>query len=219
MKRILSLMLIVVSLFAFSNPASAATPESVFVNSINVQRSLKGLPALSIDAQLTSLAVGWSQTLAANGVLSHSDLTTGAPSNWKKLGENVGMGGTADSIAAALIASPKHYENIVDPDFTSVGVGITTSNDTLFVVEKFMQTTDVVFAKPIPTTSTPTTTIPLTTTIPPPPTTSAPPVTTTEPIAIAPVIPTPKVVSDPISKGSVFKRFFQSLKRLVLRFK
>lgn len=206
MKKILAVLLLVISFLSFSFPSSASTEENVFYDSINEQRSLKGLDSLTINQELATLAVQWSQQMAASGRISHSDLVTGAPENWKKLGENVGMGGSASSIANAFIASPSHLQNILEPSFNTIGVGITNSNGILFVTQKFMQTTTEVVSKPVPT-------------VPPiipstiPPTTTTPPVTTTEPITIEPT--SPKVVS-PIDNGSLIKKLKQSFRKLLI---
>jgi len=59
--------------------------------------------------------------------------------SWQKLGENVGVGPSVDSLTAAFIASPAHYRNLVDPSWDSMGVGVTIVNGTIYVAEEFMQ--------------------------------------------------------------------------------
>ena len=61
--------------------------------------------------------------------------------HWQKLGENVGMGGTVETLHLAFVNSPHHYDNLVDPAFTSIGVGVVrSSGGILFVAEEFMKT-------------------------------------------------------------------------------
>ena len=43
---------------------------------------------------------------------------------WSLVGENVGVGPSVGAINNALIASPGHYRNISDPEFTAMGVGV-----------------------------------------------------------------------------------------------
>jgi hypothetical protein len=77
--------------------------------------------------------------MGAAGRIWHSTLSDGITADWQKLGENVGMGGTVDALHSAFVASPHHYENLVDPDFTYVGVGVVVVNGTIYVSETFMK--------------------------------------------------------------------------------
>jgi hypothetical protein len=43
------------------------------------------------------------------------------------------------AIHQALVNSPPHYANLTDPGFRYVGVGVVSSNGTLYVAEEFMQ--------------------------------------------------------------------------------
>jgi hypothetical protein len=106
---------------------------------INALRATKGLAALAVDANLTSKARGWAQTMADKDRIWHSALSDGVTADWERLGENVGMGATVDSLHIAFVNSPHHYENLVDPTFRSVGIGVVYGpTGTLFVSEVFM---------------------------------------------------------------------------------
>ena len=60
--------------------------------------------------------------MADTGNFAHSDI--GSLLNpWTVVGENIGYGPSVNSIFSALVASPGHYKNMVDPRFTAVGVG------------------------------------------------------------------------------------------------
>ena len=83
----------------------------------------------------------------------------------------------------AFIASPGHYANIVDPEFTHIGVGVVWDGSRLFTTHRFMK-----LQSQAPTTTT--TVAPTTTTSAPSPTstqpgdttaTTAPPTPSTEP--------------------------------------
>ena len=41
----------------------------------------------------------------------------------------MGRGGSTDSIYAAFVASPTHYENVVDPAYTEIGIGVVQGAD------------------------------------------------------------------------------------------
>jgi hypothetical protein len=129
-----------VSLFPAGAHADTVNDEASFVAKINDLRISKGLPALEVNANLVAKARGWAAGMAAAGRIWHSTLSDGITVDWQKLGENVGMGGSVDGLHAAFVASPHHYENLVDPDFGYVGIGIAMSGSgTIFVSEMFME--------------------------------------------------------------------------------
>ena len=163
--------------------ADPVSDEAAFVAKINGLRASKGLPALQVHQNLVAKARGWAAVMAGAGKIWHSTLSDGITADWKKLGENVGMGGSVDGLHAAFVASPGHYANLVDPNFSHVGVGIVMSGKTIFVAEMFMQTMSATTAPsvtPPPTTAT-TAPRPTTTTAPRPTTTAPRPTTTTAP--------------------------------------
>lgn len=172
-------------------PSDAYSPDTL-INSINLQRSLRGLPVLIVDAQLTAKAVSWANHMASVGQISHSNLADGITHDWRRLGENVGVGGTVEAIAVGLINSPAHFANMVDPGFTHVGVAVVVESGRYFAAEEFMElfTAPVPTAKPKPPPETlpPPTTQPLATI--PPPTTLETTTTTIPPVVIPASIPT-----------------------------
>jgi Cysteine-rich secretory protein family len=119
--------------------ADTVSDEASFVAKINDLRAGKGLPALQVNDNLVAKARSWAAGMAAAGKIWHSTLSDGITADWEKLGENVGMGGSVDGLHAAFVASPHHYENLVDPDFGYVGIGIAMNGDTMYVAEEFMQ--------------------------------------------------------------------------------
>lgn len=119
--------------------ADTVSDEASFVTKINDLRAGLNLPALQVNANLVAKARGWAAGMAAAGKIWHSTLSDGITADWEKLGENVGMGGSVDGLHNAFVASPHHYENLVDPDFGYVGIGIAMNGDTMYVAEEFMQ--------------------------------------------------------------------------------
>ncbi len=218
-KLVFGLLLLALGTSALLFPAAAqadtVSDEAAFVAKINDLRASKGLPALQVNAQLVAKARAWSAGMAAAGRIWHSTLSDGITEDWKKLGENVGMGGSVDGLHTAFVNSPHHYENLVDPSFGYVGIGIVMNGNTIYVTEEFMQLmpvkTPVISLPPI---TTPTTTrpAPTTTTAPKPvvpkpvvakavpvaptTTTSTTTTTTTAPPAAAP--PAPEVAAAPV---------------------
>ena len=135
-------------------PAGAtadAGAEADFVARTNALRASHGLPTLIVNGTLVAKARSWAEHMAAVNAISHSNLSDGAPSEWTRLGENVGRGPSVDAIHNALVASPEHYQNLTDPGFRYVGVGVVNANGTYYVSEVFMESA----SQPAPSTSAP----------------------------------------------------------------
>ena len=198
----------------FAAPTAGAAPavpdpgaaEAEFVGHINALRASRGLGALSVDAELTREARSWAATMAGQGRIFHtSNLSNGITANWVKLGENVGVGADVGVLFQAFVDSPTHYANLVDPKYTSVGIGVVVSGDRIFTAHRFMAVAPAAPPPPppveAPVVTAPPATVPPTTV---PPTTVAPttvPTTTTE----APVTPTRAAGSSPPKLGPIHR--------------
>ncbi len=143
MRKLVYGLILAFAVSALYPPATAqadtTSDEAAFVAKINDLRSSKGLPPLQVNANLVAKARDWSAGMAAAGRIWHSTLSDGVTENWRKLGENVGMGKSVDRLHAEFMALPRHYENLVDPAFGYVGVGVVVNGDTIYVSEVFMQ--------------------------------------------------------------------------------
>ena len=149
LRALLALIAVGASIFVFARPASASSDEDYFVNKINAIRASRGLGTLAVDGQLTAVARSWSQHMASDGNLAHNPNLGGQVSGWRTLGENVGTGPDDSSIEAAFENSPHHFENIVDPNFNYIGVGVVQdSSGTYWVTEDFKQSSSS--SKPAP---------------------------------------------------------------------
>jgi uncharacterized protein YkwD len=111
---------------------------------VNRSRIDAGLPPLQENVVLDVKADRWAQGMRDACRIWHSRLADGAPPNWAKLGENVGMGGTIDQIHVAYMNSPGHRANVLDPRFTQIGTaavwGECKGYRTVFTVHVFMAT-------------------------------------------------------------------------------
>jgi uncharacterized protein YkwD len=110
---------------------------------INASRTVNGLPPLRENLDLNMKADGWAAQLRDDCRIYHSRLTDGAPPNWRKLGENVGRGGSIYHVHNAYLGSPGHRRNILDPAYNTVGAGAVwgTCNGQrmVFTVQVFMR--------------------------------------------------------------------------------
>ena len=139
--------------------APSATAESSpsayadrLVSLINQARADQGLRALSVTSGTSTVALTWTRHLDAQQSLSHNpDLgpqleAHGSP-NWTAYGENVGQGPTtsADDVFKAYMNSPEHRDNILNPRYRYLGIGVIFDNsvawNTLDFVDQYSTTT------------------------------------------------------------------------------
>ncbi len=182
-----SLATVTLGLSAVADSAS----EAGFLAKINASRAANGLAALSVDGGLRSHARNHTQDMIDAGEIYHSsgdELKAAAGSGWSKLGENVGRGGTVDSLHKAFMASAGHKANILG-DYNYAGIGTASSDGVLYVTVVFMKKgggSTTTTTAPAATTTTETkstnTTKPKTTTT----TTTIPPTTTTTTLIVGP---------------------------------
>ena len=154
--------------------AANSSDEKAFLDALNEVRAGIGLPAFTLNAQLSDLARDHAEVMADAGEIFHaSPISAGYVGPWSKIGENVGVGANVSVLVDAFVASPGHYANIVDPSFTEIGIGVVWRDNALYTTHRFLEVpgAPVTTAPPTPTTTAPT--IP-TTTAPTAPTTSAP---------------------------------------------
>jgi hypothetical protein len=119
--------------------ADAGGMEQQFVDAINAQRAAHNAAPLHVDVRLVSLARWWSQQMADAGSISHNPrLSEMLPGGWTLGGENVGVGPRFDTLESAFENSQHHFENMIEPKFTSIGVGVVAKGDSFFVTEDFM---------------------------------------------------------------------------------
>ena len=92
---------------------------------VNDSRTWEGLPPLAWDDGLAWVAQSWADELAWSGGLAHNpSLADQLGGWWWSWGENVGYGPSVYAVHDAFVASWGHWLNIVEPSYTSVGVGI-----------------------------------------------------------------------------------------------
>ena len=121
--------------------ASARTDESGFAGSINASRTQAGRPAYTVSGDLSAVAHRWAVSMASGGSLRHNPNLAGQVSGWRYVGENVGVGSNVGELHQAFLNSPAHRANIMDADFTQVGIGVAYGGGRLWVTEVFRRPT------------------------------------------------------------------------------
>ena len=195
-------LILLATSFAERASAQSVSHEQAFIAAVNEVRAERGLPALLVESQLTTAARSWTQQQAnlscpdpappgGSIYICHApDISAGVTHRFAKIGENVGTGEQIGLIMDAFVASPSHLRNIVDPDFTYIGVGVVSEGGRLTTTHRFMslQAGATLVGTDAPTTQAPTTTAAPTTTIAPTTTTTttASLTTTTAPTTTTP---------------------------------
>lgn len=115
-------------------PPDSSTTAAALLNATNVDRTANGLPSLVWSAPLGVNAARYANTLADTGNFVHQDLQPlfNDPSYgaFNILGENLLT--TSGSVSGqamekAFMASSPHRENILNPRFRYIGIGLTVT--------------------------------------------------------------------------------------------
>jgi len=158
-----SLSLIVVFLIAFQIVLSfthgtfprvlgyaASIPPSEVIRLTNAQRVANGLPALSENSTLDSAALAKGNDMLAKGYWAHFapdgtspwSFFTSLGYKYRYAGENLARDfSDPTSVVSAWMNSPSHRENILNPNYGEIGVGviegILSGADTTIIVQFF----------------------------------------------------------------------------------
>jgi uncharacterized protein YkwD len=138
-----------------TTPVTAATRaevRSAVVCLIDQQRVEHGLPAVASNADLSRSAQDWTQTMVHSGEFTHgADFAariTAAGLKWSSAGENIATGFvTPAQVVAAWMASLGHCQNILNPGFSQVGIGVVSRPVANYATEAATWTAD--FALPM----------------------------------------------------------------------
>jgi hypothetical protein len=114
-------------------PNALASSAGSFVSAVNSARSAAGLRAYADESDLTAVAQGQASRMASTHTLFHNPSLATQVHNWRWVGENVGSGPDVTSLMNAFMASPPHKANILDHDFTQIGVGTVTVGGIMWV--------------------------------------------------------------------------------------
>lgn len=113
--------------------SAAPTPADQVVYLVNAERAAAGCGSLAVSDALTAAAQGHSDDMAANDYFSHTSLDGATASDRAEaagftgtaLGENIAAGQrTAQDVMAAWMGSDGHRANILNCDYTVIGVGL-----------------------------------------------------------------------------------------------
>lgn len=112
--------------------ASVSAYEKEVVELTNTERAKQGLPALTLDTELSKVARVKSEDMSKNNYFDHTSPTYGSPFDmmkqfgvsYKAAGENIAKGQTTpEQVVKAWMNSEGHRANILSSKFTHIGVG------------------------------------------------------------------------------------------------
>lgn len=110
-------------------PLSATAAQAMLAD-LNATRAHAGLPALSLDSRLSQVAAEHCLDMAQNDYFDHDspdgetpfDRMREASAPFAYAGENLALAPDEQAAYRALLQSPPHLRNILQPHFTRVGI-------------------------------------------------------------------------------------------------
>lgn len=115
-----------------SAAGDVAAARAAILSLVNEQRATAGCKPLTASSSLDGLAQAFSDDMAARGFFDHTDPDGRTPWDRAKArgitnlgGENIARGqATAQAVMDAWMNSPGHRANILNCDYTTLGVGV-----------------------------------------------------------------------------------------------
>ncbi|MCQ9283019.1 CAP domain-containing protein [Priestia aryabhattai] len=120
--------------------------EQKVVDLVNQERQKQGLKPLTLNKKLSDVARTKSKDMMDKGYFDHNSPTYGSPFDMMKqfgieyttAGENIAKGQQSpEDVMNAWMNSDGHRKNILNPDFTEIGVGY-VKGDTTYWTQQFI---------------------------------------------------------------------------------
>lgn len=110
----------------------SSTQEAAMLKLVNQERAKAGVAPLTMEADLVQIARLKSQDMITNNYFAHNSPTYGDPFTmmtnmgikYGYAGENLAGNPSLDNAHETLMDSPGHRKNILNPNYTHVGIGI-----------------------------------------------------------------------------------------------
>ena len=127
---------------------SATTQEGIALNLLNSDRIANGLPALTLDPELSRLARIKSEDMRDHHYFAHESPTYGKAADMLKtfgyaysaVGENIAHHATVERAETAFMSSDGHRRNILAKNWIKVGIGVCyDANGYVYVTQLFVR--------------------------------------------------------------------------------
>ena len=115
---------------------SFSKSERCFMKKINSMRHRNGKRGLNRDKQLGYVARRHARGMAKNRSIYHDNNLGSTVTRWRRLGQNVGVGGGCKSLFKAFKNSSGHRRNILGP-YRHMGVGVERRGGRIYVMHIF----------------------------------------------------------------------------------
>lgn len=159
MKTFLGSLMVILWVWSSCPPALAQRPgipaiEEKLLEWVNKERADRGLGPLELSKDLYAVAKAHSQDMASRRKLDHmsssgksyQDRLLGSGMFFIEIGENVAASETyeGDFIHQGFMESPEHRDNILNPHFDAIGIGVAYAKDNkYYVTQDFRQSLEV----------------------------------------------------------------------------
>lgn len=128
-------------------PQAASSYAEAMLHLVNEERTAIGLAPLSWNKELAEVAQAKAQDMADNNYFSHTSPTYGSPFemmrsfgiSYRYAAENIAKNSSVEKAHTALMNSDGHRKNILNANYTEIGIGIVkTSSNSYTVVQMFI---------------------------------------------------------------------------------
>jgi uncharacterized protein YkwD len=104
---------------------------------VNAAREARHVPPVSSVADLTQDALIHAEFMAQHQVVEDDPQLGVDVCCWSVIGENSGVASSVSLLDSTFMASPPHRANILNPQFTQIGVAVVSSHNLLWAAEIF----------------------------------------------------------------------------------
>lgn len=117
------------------------------LTALNNDRAKHGVKPLAFSAELTALAESYAGDMMARQFFAHNnpegltpfDRMNRAGIRYRYAGENLAINDTIELAQTAFMNSPTHRDNVLNPNYTEVGIGVKYApNGKVYVVQEFI---------------------------------------------------------------------------------
>ena len=135
---------------ATSTPSSYSgltADEQKAISLMNADRAASGLPALKVNSKLVVLARDYAQDMINRDYFSHYNPEGQSPFDrmnkygirYSYAGENLAINRSVEAAEKAFMNSAGHRANILNPNYTEIGIGVKYEGNTVYVVQEFIK--------------------------------------------------------------------------------
>lgn len=140
----MTVVLLLVLVYQVNETVEIQALEQRMVELVNVEREARGISPLEPNGQLSTLARSYSRRMAATGKVNHrldrplEERIQEVMPDTCRFGENVSKHTSIDYSLGDLMTSEGHRKNLLDPRYTTIGIGITRGEDGfLYITQEF----------------------------------------------------------------------------------